>query len=91
MIAEIQKKIQSKLPSTPGSKLATLQRISLLLNPKTVISRNALSNVLMNPIFTISDFIASGLDKAVGSKTGLRSKGDVYKRQVPINETEGTI
>lgn len=75
MLAEIQKKIQSKLPSTFGSKLATLQRISLLLNPKTVISRNALSNVLMNPIFTANEFVASGLDKAMGAKTGIRSTG----------------
>lgn len=83
MIAEIQKKIQSKLPSTPGSKLATLQRISLLLNPKTVISRNALSNVMMNPFFTISDFVASGLDKAVGNKTGLRTTGlPSYRQQL---------
>ena len=73
MLAEVQKIVQSKMPSTIGSKFSTLQRISLLLNPKTVISRNALSNLLMNPIYAISDFIASGVDKAIGAKTGLRT------------------
>lgn len=73
MLAEVQKIVQSKMPSTKGSKLSTLQRISLLLNPKTVISRNALSNLLMNPIYAVSDFVASGADKLAGMKTGLRT------------------
>lgn len=73
MLAEIQKLLQSKLPSTLGSKLSTLQRISLLLNPKTVISRNALSNMLINPVYAVRDFAASGMDKALSKKTGVRT------------------
>lgn len=83
MLAEIQKLIQHKIPSSLGSKFASLQRISLLLNPKTVISRNALSNLLINPIFTASDFVASGIDRAVSTKTGLRTTGmPNYKLQL---------
>lgn len=82
MLAEIQKLLQSKMPTSLGSKLSTLQRVSLLLNPKTVISRNALSNMLMNPIYATSDFIASGVDKAIGKKTGLRTiAAPNYKEQ----------
>lgn len=61
------------MPSTFGSKLSTLQRISLLLNPKTVITRNALSNMLINPVYAVRDFAASGMDKALSKKTGLRT------------------
>ena len=82
ILAEIQKLLQSKMPTSLGSKLSTLQRVSLLLNPKTVISRNALSNMLMNPIYVTSDFIASGVDKAIGKKTGLRTiAAPNYKEQ----------
>ncbi len=82
ILAEIQKLLQSKMPTSLGSKLSTLQRVSLLLNPKTVISRNALSNMLMNPIYATSDFIASGVDKAIGKKTGLRTiAAPNYKEQ----------
>ncbi len=73
MFAEIQKLLQSKMPSTLGSKLSTLQRISLLLNPKTVITRNALSNMLINPVYAVRDFAASGMDKALSKKTGVRT------------------
>ena len=75
VLAEVQKLLQSKLPSTLGSKLSALQRISLLLNPKTVVSRNALSNVLMNPIYAASDFAAAGADRLIGAKTGIRTVG----------------
>lgn len=75
MFAEIQKLLQSKMPSTLGSKLSTLQRISLLLNPKTVITRNALSNMLINPVYAVRDFAASGMDKALSKKTGVRTLG----------------
>lgn len=73
MFAEIQKLLQAKMPSTLGSKLSTLQRISLLLNPKTVITRNALSNMLINPVYAVRDFAASGMDKALSKKTGVRT------------------
>lgn len=72
MLAEIQKLLQSKLPSTLGSKLSTLQRISLLLNPKTVISRNALSNIMVNPFHALADFYGSGADKAIAMMTGMQ-------------------
>lgn len=74
MLAEIQKLLQSKMPSgNLGVKVAALQRISLLLNPKTVISRNALSNAMMNPIYAVSDFVGSGVDKLAAKSTGIRT------------------
>lgn len=81
LLGEIQKRIQQKIPSGVGEKIRALQRISLLLNPKTVISRNMLSNAIMNPFWTASDFIASGIDKAVGKATGMRTTGLPSYRQ----------
>lgn len=81
LLGEIQKRIQQKIPSSVGEKIRALQRISLLLNPKTVISRNMLSNAIMNPFWTASDFIASGIDKAVGKATGMRTTGLPSYRQ----------
>ena len=82
LIGEIQKMLQDKMPSTVGEKVAALQRISLLLNPKTVLSRNAVSNLLMNPVYVVNDFIASGIDKAVSKKTGVRTiAAPSYKQQ----------
>ena len=72
MFAEIQKLLQAKMPSTLGSKLSTLQRISLLLNPKTVITRNALSNIMVNPFHALADFYGSGADKAIAMMTGMQ-------------------
>lgn len=73
LLAKIQKLIQKKIPSTVGGQITSLQRISLLLNPKTVITRNGLSNMLMNPIYAVSDFAASGVDRIVAKTTGVRT------------------
>ena len=54
----------------------------MLLNPKTILSRNALSNVLVNPIYAVDDLIGSGFDKIAGKRTGVRTTGIAdYKSQ----------
>ena len=73
LIGQIAARIQKKIPAS-GQALRSLQRISLLLNPLTNV-RNILGNVVMMPRFFVSDFIAAGIDKQVGKKTGDRTKG----------------
>ena len=62
------------IPVSTGSKLRTLQNISLLLNPKTF-----LRNIGGNSIFATMDTlatkpIAAGLDKLASLKTGVRTR-----------------
>lgn len=62
------------VPASAGSKLRTLQNISLLLNPKTF-----LRNIGGNSIFAVMDTavskpIAAGIDKAASLITGQRTR-----------------
>lgn len=82
-IAEIMKFLQARIPAKASDKLRAFQRISMLFNPKTVISRNALSNLLMNPIYAVNDFWGAGVDRIVSTKTGVRTTGFAnYKSQL---------
>lgn len=77
MIAEVQKLIQEKipknLPQNIADKLRSVQRISMLLNPKTIVTRNFGSNVIMAIPHLASEAIGSGIDKAVSKATGVRT------------------
>lgn len=77
IIGEVQKLVQEKLPKkisdTIADDLRAWQRVSMLLNPKTIITRNAFSNVVAAIPHLTSETIGSGLDKAVSKATGMRS------------------
>ena len=68
-VARVQQLIADKMPKTMRDKLLGLQRISLILNPKTLITRNPLSNVLIqslesvreNTVGALIDSITSGI------------------------------
>ena len=74
LLAEISARIQNKLPPEKGQSIRALQRISMLLNPKTNV-RNVMGNVTITPMHIISDFFASGADKLISKKTGTRTTG----------------
>ena len=74
LLAEIAERIQSKIPPQPGQGLKALARNSMLLNPKTMV-RNVLGNVVIAPAHVVSDFIGTGIDKAISGKTGIRTTG----------------
>lgn len=77
MIAEVQKLVQEKipknLPQNIADKLRSVQRISMLLNPKTIVTRNFGSNVIMAIPHLASETIGSGIDRAVSKATGVRT------------------
>lgn len=54
-------------------KFRSLQRISLLSNPKTLVTRNAGGNILLMAAENIKDIPASVMDKIVSLKTGQRT------------------
>ena len=74
LLAEISARVQNKIPTSSGKSLRALQRISMLLNPKTNI-RNVAGNIVMVPQHIVSDIIGSAVDRAVSAKTGVRTTG----------------
>ena len=74
LLGEIASRIQNKIPPQAGQGLKALARNSMLLNPKTMV-RNVLGNVVIAPAHVVSDFIGTGIDKAISEKTGIRTTG----------------
>ncbi len=74
LLAEIAALLQDKLPPERGQGMKALQRISMLLSPKTN-ERNFLGNAGMVPVFIASDFFGSGIDRIVSKQTGVRTTG----------------
>ena len=73
-LAEIQKLMTDKLPPEKGQGIKSWMRISMLFNPKTQV-RNVAGNALIAPINAFGDLFASGVDKLVSRKTGVRTVG----------------
>jgi hypothetical protein len=74
LLGEIAARIQNKIPPQKGQNIRALQRISLLLNPKTNV-RNVLGNVTITPMHIVSDFFAAPIDKLISKKTDVRTTG----------------
>lgn len=70
--AKVKQIIADKIPPTLSEKVASLQRISLLLNTKTM-TRNVLGNVIMGGLENIKDIPGSLVDRAISIKTGKRT------------------
>lgn len=73
-LAEIQKILTDKLPPDRGAGIKAWMRISMLFNPKTQV-RNVMGNAVIAPVNYFSDLFASGMDKLVSKKTGVRTTG----------------
>ena len=70
---ELLDRIASTVPVSLGQKLATLQTMSHLLNPKTAV-RNIGGNTIFAGVENVSDVLAAGMDSIIGLFTGKRSK-----------------
>lgn len=72
-MAYAMKRIQEKIPSDLSDKILSLQRIAMLLNPKTMI-RNVVGNAIMQPVYTMQDTLfGAGIDKLISKKTNMRT------------------
>lgn len=65
--------IANKIPATGVEKVQAMQRIMMLLNPKTTIVRNPLGNVMLGALESVKNVPATALDKAISLKTGKRT------------------
>lgn len=65
--------IADKQTATLREKGKGLQRISLILNPRSLISRNPLGNTILGTAENLKDIPGSLIDKAVSLKTGNRT------------------
>jgi len=74
-LAEIQKVITDKIPSTAGQSIKAWMRISMLFNPKTQV-RNVMGNAVIMPVNMFSDSVSAGIDRLISKKTGVRTTGN---------------
>lgn len=63
------REVQAVVPVSWVKKLATVQTIAQLLNPKTLI-RNVIGNTLFNPLEMVSQTIGTGIDKGIAAGRG---------------------
>jgi len=68
-MAQVKKLIGEKVPSTLSDKVMALQRISLLLNPKTMV-RNVVGNTIFGMVDNVSNAIATPIDKLTSKLLG---------------------
>lgn len=71
-LAEIETRINDKLPPEAGQSVKAFRRIAMLFNPKTQV-RNIAGNVTVMPLNYVTDLVATGIDKAIAKKTGVRT------------------
>lgn len=71
-LAEIEARINDKLPPEAGQSVKAFRRIAMLFNPKTQV-RNIVGNMTVMPLNYVTDLVATGIDKAVAKKTGIRT------------------
>lgn len=72
-LAKANKIIANLEGSDFGDKFRSVQRIAMLFNPKTWLSRNAGGNILLGAAENIKDIPASVIDMLVSLKTGQRT------------------
>jgi hypothetical protein len=65
--------IGDKLPSTIKDKVLTIRRIAMLLNPKTLLTRNAGGNLIFAATENVKDVPGNVIDFFVGKATGVRT------------------
>jgi hypothetical protein len=72
LLAQIASRIQNKLPPVKGDGLKAYMRISMLLNPKTLL-RNVVGNAVIAPVNAVADTFGTGADMLLSKKTGVRT------------------
>jgi len=70
--AKLAKLIGDKIPKGLGQKIATIQTLSQLLNPKTIV-RNVAGNVIFSTLEAVSNAVATPIDLAVSLFSKKRS------------------
>ena len=71
-LAEIENRINDKLPPEAGQSIKAFRRIAMLFNPKTQV-RNVVGNITVMPLNYVTDLVGTAIDKAVAKKTGIRT------------------
>ncbi|MCK9355142.1 MAG: hypothetical protein M0P59_13440 [Gallionella sp.] len=71
--AELVRDIHGVIPPSLGQRIATIQTMAQLLNPKTLV-RNIGGNTIFGGLENVSDVVGTGIDRGVSLFTGQRSK-----------------
>ena len=83
-MTKAQQIIADKVPATKYEKFRGLQRISLILNPKSLLTRNPLGNAILGAGETIKDVPGALIDHLVSLGTGERTTA-----LNPLNKLKG--
>jgi polyhydroxyalkanoate synthesis regulator phasin len=86
--AKIKKIINELTPSTTADKINGIRRISMLLNPRTLISRNMGGNIILAAFENIKDVPASMAD--IATTAYLKNKGVDATRTTLMPSPKGT-
>lgn len=73
---EVKKLIDNKVPASMMDKVDSVRYLNMLLNPKSLI-KNVAGNAINTTVGAGRDFIGSGIDKMLASKTGTRTTGNI--------------
>lgn len=71
-LAQIESRINDKLPPSRGQTIKAVRRMAMLFNPKTQV-RNIVGNALIIPVNDVADVIGTQIDKLIAKKTGVRT------------------
>lgn len=71
-LAQIESRINDKLPPSRGQTIKAVRRMAMLFNPKTQV-RNIVGNTLIIPVNDVADVIGTQIDKLIAKKTGVRT------------------
>ena len=81
-IARVKKIIEGKKQPSAGAAGRAYARINMLLNPKTIFTRNFGGNLLQAGIYNIENTISTGIDKMISKKTGIRTSAAPTKNNL---------
>lgn len=86
--SKLQREIASSVPASLGTKIATVQTLAQLLNPKTFI-RNVLGNAIFGTIDSVTQTFATPLDMAISLFTKKRTIAPASLRKQLEGGVEG--
>lgn len=69
-LAQVKQIIADKIPATTSEKIKALQRMSLILNPKTLLTRNPLGNTILGGFENIKDIPGTLIDTLTSAIRG---------------------
>ena len=72
-IARVKKIIEGKKQPSAGAAGRAYARINMLLNPKTILTRNTGANLIQSGVYNVENIIGAAIDKGLSRSTNFRT------------------